>query len=113
MVFPVIAMISLAVILTLAVRANARFRGEARLPMQWDLAGEVTWSAPRHMALAFMPVLASGSFVFLLYLARNVAPRPGQEHLVLPMFAGTGVTLVAIQLLHHWMIAKALRRDAG
>lgn len=29
----------------LAIRANSRFRNRDRLPMQWWLTGDVTWSA--------------------------------------------------------------------
>ena len=42
----------------MSVRANARFARDDRLPMQWWITGEVTWTAPRVVALAFTPALA-------------------------------------------------------
>ena len=94
----------------LAYRANMRFRSEDRLPMQWWLTGEVTWSASRRLSLAFMPILATG---MLGVLSLTLEPRPGQEDLALPALIGLGITFVAIQLAHFWMIAKTLCKGAG
>jgi hypothetical protein len=46
-------------------------------------------------------------------MALNVPARAGQEALVFPVLVGTGVTLVALQLLHFWLIEKILRRNTG
>lgn len=97
----------------LAWRANARFRREDRLPMQWWLNGEVTWSAPRPIALALIPALAIFVFASLIVLSRNVAPRPGQEGMVLPTLIGLGATFVFIQALHFWLIERSLRRNGS
>ena len=95
----------------LALRANMRLRNEDRLPMQWLLSGEVTWSAPRFMALALIPALGISVFVSFIVLSLNVRPRPGQEGLVLPTFIGIGIIFVAVQLLHLWLVEKTLRRN--
>mgnify|MGYP003334968001 CR=1 FL=1 len=102
---------TLFVLLTcsLAYRANRWFRGEARLPMQWGLAGNVNWSAPRAVALAFMPILTGVMLGFVTILSMTVPPRAGQEHLVLPVTAFIGTTLVATQLIHFWLIRRTLR----
>lgn len=97
----------------LAGRANARFRNERRLPMQWGLTGEVNWSAPRYLALAFFPLSAIAVLGFQTILSINVVPKAAQEGPVLPVLIGTGAALIAMQLLHFWLIAKTLRRDAG
>ena len=97
----------------LSFRANSRFRDEDRLPMQWWLTGEVTWSAPRVVALAFVPALAIIVLTLNAGLALNLRPRPGQEGMVLPAFIGTGILFIAIQLFHFWMIEKTLRRNGG
>lgn len=97
------------VICILAYRANARFRSAARLPMQWGLTGKVNWSAPRPVALAFMPVLAAALLGFITVMAMTVPPRPGQEHLVLPATLVMGAALVVAQLLHFWLIDRTLR----
>ena len=106
-------MLSIAVIFglilgTLAYRANGRFRDEDRLPMQWWITGEVNWYAPRRLALAFIPALA---VAVISLLSVMLEPRPGQEDLVLPALIGIGVTFLAIQVAHFFMIEKTLRRN--
>jgi hypothetical protein len=95
----------------LAYRADTRFHSETRLPMQWGLTGEVNWYAPRRLALAFMPAFAIVILGFFALTTLNFAPRAGQERLVFPALIGTGTTLVAVQLLHFWLIAKTLREN--
>ena len=107
----VVSVISVLVICALAYRADASFHSEDRLPMQWWITGEVTWSAPRRLALAFMPALAIVSLGFITIMALNVPARPGQEGLVLPTAIGMGAVLVAVQLLHFWLIARTLHRQ--
>ena len=97
----------------LAIRANSRFRNQDRLPMQWSLTGDVTWSAPRALALAFVPALAIGILTINAVLAMNFQPRLGQESMVIPAFIGTGIVATGIQLLHFWLIAKTLHRDGS
>ncbi|MEH3046579.1 hypothetical protein [Sphingomonas adhaesiva] len=112
MVLLIVSLMLVAISVVLAVRANARFRGEDRIPMQWGITGKVTWSAPRRVAFAVMPLLVAGMSGFQLIMAITVDPRPGQEGLVLPVLAGIGVTLLAIQLLHARLIAWTLQRHA-
>ena len=97
----------------LALWANSRFRGEDRLPMQWWFTGEVTWSAPRPLALAFIPALAVCAFAAYALLAAKVPPRPGQESMMFPAFIGLGAMFVAVQLLHLWLVEKTLRRNGS
>lgn len=99
----------IVVICILAYRANARFRSAARLPMQWGMTGKVNWSAPRPIALAFMPVLSAVLLGFITVMAMTVPPRPGQEHLVLPVSLVMGSALVVAQLFHFWLIDRTLR----
>ncbi len=94
-----------------ALRADTRLRDEKRLPMQWWLDGEVTWSAPRAMALAFIPALALCVFTMLIILFASIPPRHGQEDMVLPTVIGFGTALLAAQALHLWLIEKTLRRN--
>ncbi len=109
------AMVGVAVVFGLllcglAIRANSRFRREDRLPMQWWLNGDVTWSAPRVLALAFIPALAIGVLAINAVLAMNLEPRPGQENMVLPGLIGTGLLFLVVQRLHFWLIEKTLHR---
>lgn len=107
----IVSVIFVLLVCALARRADVRFRSEDRLPMQWWITGEVTWSAPRRLALAFMPALAIVVFGFVTIMALNIPPRAGQEGLVLPTTIGIGATLVAVQLLHFWLITRTLRRQ--
>lgn len=103
-----------ALILTgLALGANARFRSERHLPMQWWMTGEVTWSAPRVVALAFIPTLAIVTLAACVVLMLNVPPRVGQEALVVPSLIAVGAIFVGCQLLHLWLIDKTLRRKGS
>jgi hypothetical protein len=93
----------------LALQANARFRRETRLPMQWWINGDVTWSAPRHVALGLMPALALPMFATLVFLP----PRAGQDGDVLPATFAMGATMIAAQLFHFWLIGKTLARNGS
>lgn len=106
-----IAFIFGAILSALALRANLRFCDEERLPMQWWLTGEVTWAAPRVVALAFIPALAIGVLTINAALALNLQPRPGQEGMVLPGTIATGFIFLGIQHLHYWLIENTLRRN--
>jgi hypothetical protein len=97
----------------LGFRANEVFRNEQRLPMQWWLNGQVTWSAPRALALAFVPILAVSVLTMYVYFALSIVPRSGQKNLMLPTLIFIGVMFVAIQLLHLWLIRKTLRRNGS
>lgn len=98
-----------AVMICFALRANTRFSGERRLPMQWWLNGEVTWYAPRRMALALIPTLSI--IVFGLMLITK--PRPGDEDLVLPVMLFAGFLFLGIQLLHLYLVRKTLHRNGS
>jgi len=97
----------------LARRANARFWGEDRLPMQWGLTGDVTWSAPRAVALAFVPMLGVFVFASLIMSSSFLPSRHGQEGMALPACIGIGLTLITIQLFYFWLIGKTLRRSGS
>jgi len=97
----------------LALRANSRFRYEDRLPMQWWLTGEVTRTAPRVVALAFVPALAIVILTINAALALNLQPRPGQEGLVLPATIATGIIFIRVQLFHFWLIENTLHRNGS
>ncbi|PSO09712.1 MULTISPECIES: hypothetical protein [unclassified Sphingobium] len=107
----IVSTIFVLVICLLAYRADARFQNEARLPMQWGFTGQVNWSAPRRLALAFMPVLAFALLGFFAFMSINVPPRAGQEGLVFPILVVMGGSLVGAQLFHFWLIERTIRRN--
>lgn len=98
-----------AVMIWLALRANIRFSGERHLPMQWWLNGEVTWYAPRRLALAFIPTLAIAVFG----LSLTTKPRAGDEQIDIPAMLFMGFLFLGIQWLHLYLIRKTLDRNGG
>lgn len=108
-----VSAVFVVILYALAYRANIRFCSESRLPMQWGLTGAVNWYAPRRLALAFLPIVSTGVLGLQVFMSMHVPPRTGQEGLVFPVLVGTGAMLVAIQLLHFWLIGRTLRRNVG
>ena len=96
-----------------AIWADARFRTEERLPMQCSLDGQVTWSAPRRIALAFIPALSTLMLVGFGVLLSYARPRPGQEGLVIPSLIALGLAFLAAQLFHLWMVDRTVRRNGS
>ena len=78
--------------------------------MQWQLNGEVTWTAPRRFALAFVPALGIPIIWAAAALTIFVAPRAGQEGLEVPVVLLVSVGFVAIQCLHIWLIDRHVKR---
>ena len=76
MIQSIIALIAIGLLIRMSVRANARFREEVRLPMQWALDGSVNWTAPRGLALALTPIDG-------LHDGAQAIPLLNQEGLVL------------------------------
>lgn len=98
---------------SVAQRASARFRDEARLPMQWWLDGEVTWSAPRRLALAFIPAVSTLLLICIGVLLSVVQPRPGQEGLVIPTCIALGMLVNGAQLFHLRMVDRSVQRNGS
>lgn len=94
----------------LARRANRRFARHARLPMQWSLAGRVTWTAPRALALALMPLLGTATLAAAALSSQLLTPRAGQEGLEIPVLLLLSGVCIAVQLLHLTLIDRTLRR---
>ena len=78
-----VAIAAVAVLSALSLWADGRFSASDRLPMQWSLSGEVNWSAPRPLALAFVPVLAAFLMAIDLWLHRRNA-RLARRNTALP-----------------------------
>jgi uncharacterized protein YggT (Ycf19 family) len=113
----IISAIFALVMIGLSIRANARYRQERKLPMQWmisrsePLSKTVTWSAPRALALSFTPVLAICVLGLFNIGAMTLTPRPGQEGMLIPSLIFIGSGLVAAHIFHLWLIEKTLRRN--
>ena len=104
-------LIVLAVVLSLvaaSIWADRRFRKTERLPMQWSLGGNVNWTAPRRIALAFTPALAAvtlGGVVLLILSSGD--PRPSQEGMGPPVLLFLGLMFLAVHALHLWLIDRS------
>jgi hypothetical protein len=105
-----IALLGIAVMAVIAVRANRRFSDHERLPMQFWLDGTPTWTLPRKYGVAFIPVVGS---VILLAVATAIAfgppPRAGQEDFVLPVIVLFPIGMIAIQIFHLWLVERHFR----
>lgn len=55
----ILVAIPFGIMIFLSISANRRFSDHASLPMQWTASGDVSWSAPRALALMFIPVFAA------------------------------------------------------
>lgn len=99
-----------AALAVISLWADRRFRSLERLPMQWSVTGTVNWTAPRRLALAFTPAFAAlvlGAVAVPILL--GVKPRPGDEHLVLPILLASGFGFLLFHGLHLWLISRTLR----
>ena len=104
-----IAALALGVLVLMSLRANRRFSDQARLPMQWSLNGSVNWTARRHVALAFTPMLAGPILAAVVWLMTALRPRPGQEGFAIPTLIFIALVFVGVHAFHLWLIAKSVR----
>lgn len=105
-----IALITVALLATMSLRANRRFEAQLRLPMQWALDGSVNWSAPRGVALAFTPALAAACLALIVVLTAFAQPKAGQEGLVLPVIVLVALGFLCAHAFHLRMIRRTVQR---
>lgn len=91
--------VGFALIAAIALFTNRRFRDMDRLPMQWGLSGEVNWTAPLPVALAFIPAIHAVLVAALLLSSVHDPARYGAYNV-----AFLTVVLIAVQIFHLWMI---------
>lgn len=111
MVQACLAAFAIFVLAAMSLRANRRFRDEDRLPMQWSLSGSVNWTAPRPIALAFTPLLAT--VILLAAVAGTIflKPRSGQEGFEVPTVLFLAFVFIGAHALHLRLVGKSLRRN--
>jgi len=107
----IIALAAVGVLVGMSVLANARFRQHARLPMQWALDGSVNWTAPRGLALAMTPTLASCILVAIVVMTLVLTPRPGQQGMEIPVVVFGCLVFLGAHGLHLRMIEKHLKKN--
>lgn len=113
MVQACIALLTVVALAFMSLRANQRFAREPRLPMQWSISGSVNWTAPRLLALAFMPVLGAIILTAATIATITMTPRPGQEGFEIPVIIFMSLGLVAAHALHLWLIRRTLKADGS
>jgi hypothetical protein len=73
---------------------------DARVPMQWDLAGKPTWKAPKLIAVLFSPIL---SLFVLSAFSFASASNPQKVEAILPLVAGAFLVVHVLHLaLAQW-----------
>lgn len=102
----VIACVTMAALVWLSLRADRRLQHVERLPMQWSLNGQPTWSAPRRLALSFTPVLATVVLIAAVISVATLEPHPGQDGLEIPVVLFLAASLLATHVFHLWMIDR-------
>ncbi|HBS50411.1 MAG TPA: hypothetical protein DEA05_10165 [Rhodobacteraceae bacterium] len=91
--------VSLALLIAMSWRAERRLRHLDRLPMQFGPTGQPGWTAPRRLALAFMPVFAAATFALIALLT-----PPHAMPLAVAWFVA--LAFVSGHALHLWLIAR-------
>jgi uncharacterized membrane protein len=98
-----IAAATVLLLVILSLIADLRFQSLRKIPMHWGLDGKPTWSAPRVLGLAFMPLLAT---IVLAAVAVQTAMLPTGTTVILLI----SLVFVAVHLLHLWLIQKTTAR---
>jgi hypothetical protein len=109
----VIAFVGIAVLFFMSRWANGRYRAHDRLPMQLGMDGAATWTAPRPMALLFMPMLGALLLTAAVIGTFVAEPRAGQEGLEGPVVLMLALGLVGVHAFHLWIIDRLLRNSDG
>jgi hypothetical protein len=67
---------TVAVLIALSAVAALLFPKGAKVPMQWGINGNPTWTAPVGIAVAFTPMIAAVVFAVTLGLSYGKAQSP-------------------------------------
>lgn len=106
----IVAVMFATIQIFVAIQANRRFHDQPSLPMQWGLDGRVNWSAPRVVAIWFIPALGCAALALFVGLTLTTSANPGQEGLDVPTLLKAGTIIVAVQALHLVLVARSLGR---
>jgi hypothetical protein len=98
---------TICLLVAMSILGNRRFGDQDRLPMQWSLDGSVNWTAPRAVALAFTPLLATVVLVVTIALPAFLQPRRGEGLLMLPALVLIALVFIGAHALHLWLIRKS------
>lgn len=90
--------LSVLALVSMSVWAWRRIPVGARLPMHWGLDGRATWSAPRGLALAFVPALAAAVLLAVGWTARSAGREDGTAAATLQFVLPAA--FLALHLLH-------------
>ncbi len=102
--YPIVSVLTLAVLVAASVYADRHLPAAERLPMRWGMTGRVLRTAPRRVALAFTPVLAACMFMALAVMDREV---DGAGDRVVRILAPS---FVLAHAFHLWLIHRHFRR---
>jgi hypothetical protein len=105
----VVAALTEAALIALSMGAASRLKAHAQLPMQWQLDGTVTKTAPRRFALAFTPILTVFVLAAMVALSASTEPRPGQGWMLIPATVFVCLTVLGAHAFHLWMMSRLLK----
>lgn len=105
-----VAVLVEVVLIALSIGAASRLKAHTQLPMQWQLDGTVTKTAPRRFALALTPILTVFVLATMITLSAVIQPRPGQGWMLIPVTLFVGLSAVGAHAFHLSMMGKLLKR---
>ena len=109
MVELVIAIVVVAALAVMSIRASRRLKPADRLPMQWSFSGEVTGTARRRLALSFTPAVAALSLCLIVTLTIVASePRSGHADLATAVVLLVGTFFIGFHAIHLRLMARKL-----
>lgn len=88
----------IALLVGISLKARRHFTPQERIPMQWNMKGEINWSARRDIAIWIIPAIGLGTLIFMLWI---FAISDILNHILGCSILGfTGLMLVIIHQVH-------------
>ena len=96
---------ALAVMSSVSRLAYRRILPTAKVPIQLDLKGALTWRAPRLVAVTFAPVIACAVWLILVAASQLAPVEPSEKAILL----GLRLFIAPVFCLAHlWQMRRAL-----
>lgn len=106
-----LALAYVGVLWLMSRRAAKGLPRETRLPMQWGFDGRPTWRAPRDVALALTPVLATLTLISTALASLLGVLESAETRLYFGVLIVMGLAWVGAHALHLWLVARWRRAE--
>ncbi len=109
----IVYFLAIIVMLVVSAIAFAKAPKGSRLPMQWDLGGQVGWSAPAKWAVLIIPALAVFTFGLIgavgLLFEDESNSVPALVHTIAALIVG--VTFILMHIGHLYFALRHVRKS--